>query len=165
MKKTGKFFTLILNHTFFRLSGSQNTIVSYTLSEHDATMFLGKHPSGSQLDFRVEAFTGYWRDPMPQESALGTREQILVRGESSGWSSIQTITINYESPLSPPTQTAISPENPMTSNGNQTSSANFTLPTNFLLAIITFLLCVVVVLVILFLRRQLTQHQEKGLHV
>jgi len=100
--------------TNIQQSSSKETIVTYTLS--DSGGFLAKPPSGGQLDFRVEAFTGYWRDPTPGESALGIREQILVRDESSGWSSIQSITITYGSSLSPPSQTTNSPENSPTAS-------------------------------------------------
>jgi hypothetical protein len=155
------FYSDSQSYVFIMWSGSQDIVVSYTLCEYDATMFLGKPPSGSQLDFRVEAFAGYWRDPMPQESALGIREQILVRDESSGWSDIQTITITYDASLSLPSQTVTSPENTSTpSDGKPTSPTdsttqkNFATSVNILLGVIVILLCVTVVLVIMFFRRQ-----------
>jgi hypothetical protein len=140
-------------------SSSKETIVTYTLSENGG--FLTKPPLGGQLDFRVEAFIGYWRDPTPQESALGIREQILTREESSGWSSIQTITIPDEPTSSPsPSQTATLP--PVTSDGNgQPQSPHQTQPPNsifanplFTLVIGVLLGGVVVATVLMILRRQ-----------
>ena len=164
MKKTGKLASHYPVTNPIQQSTHGDTEVTRIFHDQSDMGVLTNLSSGAQLDFRVEAYTGYWHDPLP---AIGFRESWVVCEESSGWSNIQTITIPYESPSSSlPTQTTSLPENPTTSNSNQTTLTNFTLPTNFLLAIITFLLCVIVVLVILFLRRQpKTRYQEKGLYV
>ncbi|MDR0797829.1 MAG: hypothetical protein LBE70_03830 [Nitrososphaerota archaeon] len=135
-------------YPFNRISQSdlKETIVTYTLSEDGG--FLMKPPSGGLLDFRVEAFTGYWRNPTQYESASGFRDPIFVREESSsGWSSIQTITITYDSSSPSPSQAVTTSESPTTSvdNNNQTPL------TNIMLGIIALLLCVIIILAILFL--------------
>jgi len=139
-------------HTNIGQTSGAETIVTWTLSEGGS--FLGKPPSGGKLDFRVEAFTGYWRDPMPQESALGFRDPIFVHEEaSSGWSSIQTITITYDSSRPSPSQTVTTSESPSTNFDN-----NQTPLTNILLGIIALLLFVITILAMLFLRKQTKTH-------
>jgi len=131
-------------------SSSKETVITFTLKDDG---LWAKPPSGGQLDFRVKAYTGYWR-AMPE---IGFREPGLFREESSGWSDVQTITITYESSSpSPPSQTVSSPENPTsTSENNQKCPQQTSPPANILLGIIVILLCVIMVLVILVFRRQL----------
>ena len=87
-------------------SSSKETVITFTLKDDG---LWAKPPSGGQLDFRVKAYTGYWR-AMPE---IGFREPGLFREESSGWSDVQTITITYESSSpSPPSQTVSSPREP-----------------------------------------------------
>jgi len=148
-------------YPFYRIeqSGSKETVVTFTLQDGDGLW--AKPPSGGQLDFRVEAYTGYLRDPTQAEFVPGfSIGQVFVRVGSSGWSIIQTVTVTYGSSSS--SQTDGSPENPTPSGNNHMSSTNFTPLTSFLLGIIVIMLCVIVVLVILFISRQpKTQHQEK----
>jgi hypothetical protein len=111
-------------------------------SSKDISMFLG-----TQVDFRVKTeirHTILSYDPPIYE---------IIVDASSGWSNIQTITIpNHLS--SSPSQTVTSTEDPTTSDGNQITLTNFTLPANFMIGVIVILLGVIVALVILVFRRQ-----------
>jgi hypothetical protein len=132
-------------------SSSKETVVTFTLTDNGCW---AQPPPGGQLDFRVEAYTGYWKS-IPRE-IFSDAYIALFRYESSGWSNIKTITMPYDSSLTPLSQTATQPADPTTTadNNSQIPLSDFVLSTNFLLGLIALLLCVIVALVILFINRQ-----------
>jgi len=116
-------------------------------------------PDSGQLDFRIEALIGYYTRvqefwPIPG----GPFYKYTFFGKSSGWSNIQTITINDGS-------TTINPEQPsITSDGNSQPqfSDHQTQPPDFIFSNSLFTLVVgvilggiVVAVVMAFLRRHI----------
>jgi hypothetical protein len=127
-------------------------------SGHTVVSVVGKYDAGSQLDFRVEAFTGYWFEPSMGEFLAGIREPYLVRDESSGYSGIQTITVTYGSSSLSPSQSATFP--PVNSDGNsqpqspdQSQPSNVVFTNPFFTLVIGMLFCGVVVAVVMILLR------------
>jgi hypothetical protein len=85
-----------------QLSDSDYTVLSYVLGEGDADTVLGtkmiKLPPRSQIDFQVEAMVGYiHRENVTAVPGSGW----VFTGESSGWSSTQTITIPANATTTP----------------------------------------------------------------
>ena len=118
--------------------------------------------AGSQLDFRVKAFTGYWDGPTQLDHLIGFHDPYLVEDIASDWSKPQIFTMPGESSLPSPSQTTL-PTNPVATSDNnqpqqpnQTPPPNFVFPPSFLLWIGTLLFVgVIVVVVMAFLRRHL----------
>jgi hypothetical protein len=115
------------------------------------------YANGAQVEFRVEAIIGHY---VPYNPDSMFPQYWFETDVSSGWSSVQTITISGESLSSPPSQTATFP--PVTSDGNgqpqipsQTQPPNsiFTNPL-FTLVIGVLLGGVVISVVVMILRRQ-----------
>ncbi len=123
---------------------------------------LANYGAGSQLDFRVKAFTGYWDEPTQVDHLIGFHNSYVVEDVASDWSKTQMFTIPGESSLPSPLQTS-PPTNPAATSGNnqpqqpdQTHPPSFVFPTFFLLWIGTLLFVgVVVAVVLVFLRRHL----------
>ncbi len=89
-------------------SVSEYTVLSYNsyqpISEN--TYIMGgkmiEFPPGSQIDFQVEALAGYiQRISNPISTSQLDMYPYVFTGESSGWSSTQTITIPYSSNSTP----------------------------------------------------------------
>jgi len=118
-------------------SGSEYTVVS---SET-------RYDVGSQLDFRVKAFTGYWVEPTMGDHAAGFHDPRLVEAETSSWSNIQTIVINYGilSPL--PSQTTVPPE--LTAIPDNLSQTNL-----MILIVSTCIIITILIMVIVYLLKQ-----------
>ncbi len=92
-------------------SNSTFKVLSYVLSdENGSSYFLGDKlwevPTGSQLDFQVEAMVGYIHR-LPIINATVAYPYVFT-GEASGWSKTQTLTIG--------TGTSPSPSSPTSSN-------------------------------------------------
>jgi len=81
-----------------------------------------QYPAGSLLDFRVEAFTGYWVAPTMGDHVIGMHSEKLVRDMSSSYSRAQTVTLTSDSlSLSPsPNPTYTSEQAPQTDQPTQT---------------------------------------------
>jgi hypothetical protein len=62
---------------------------------------LNEIPDGSKIDFRVQAFIGYYTiiDNPPQQ--FGDPYHLEYTGETSGWSETQTITVGEEQTPNP----------------------------------------------------------------
>jgi hypothetical protein len=148
----------------YRQSNSGYTVVLVTI-DYPSYPFTTKYPDGSQLDFRVEAFTGYRREPTMPEIMVGIRALQLIRVESSGWSSIQVFTITSGSSSLQPSQIVTLSPPSVTFKGNFTQSPDqiyhldfiFTNPF-FTLGVVVLFTGVVVVVVLVFLRRHLKVH-------
>jgi hypothetical protein len=133
-------------------STSGYTVVSYTFHEYAGGYFIAKPSSGGQLDFRVEAFTGYWVEPTQIDHLGGFHDPTLFDDATSGWSSIQTITITYDSSSTKPSQTTNSSiTSPSDSNNPQPQN-----PQQVLWRVIVFFMCIIAVLlcVIVYLLKQ-----------
>jgi hypothetical protein len=87
-------------------SNSDYTILSYPLSDENTNSYiLGDKiwllPFGSQVDFQVEAMIGYvHRVYNPNATSQLEMYPYVFTGETSGWSSIQTLTIGENLTLS-----------------------------------------------------------------
>jgi hypothetical protein len=110
--------------------GSQYTIRSIDLTHV---------PSGSQVDFQVEALVGYQQGVIQPFST----PRIIV-GQSSGWSNTQTATI-------PETSTSPTPTSPTTSTPTSTPISPDTNSDSITLPLSTFTAIIVIVVVIAFL--------------
>ncbi|MCL2291467.1 MAG: hypothetical protein FWC30_00095 [Candidatus Bathyarchaeota archaeon] len=143
-------------------SKSSYTILAFNIVT-DYPGHTANYPSGSQLDFRVEAFTGHLTPPTQGEHTVGIHNPYVVRDETIGYSGIQTITVTYGSSSSTPSQTATLPSLSVTSDdANQSQLPDQTQPpssifTNplFLLVAGTLLGCVVIVVVLTILKKHL----------
>jgi hypothetical protein len=116
------------------------------------------------LDFRAEAFTGHWVGPTAADHLMGMHSLKLERDESSGYSRVQTFTLTSESLSSPPTQSPTLPTNPSVTYDNNQSSLitinkprlpSFIYSTLFLFGLGVLFVCIVVVVVMAFTKRQL----------
>ena len=101
-------------------SDAEYTITSYAYGEKANNDILRNVPTkGGELDFQVQAQTGYYTQAWVEESSgcggtttAGHYEQRYTLGEPSDWSSTQTLTINEiqnppPSPLTPEQSNAI----------------------------------------------------------
>jgi hypothetical protein len=147
----------------YRYGGFAQSDSSYTTVSSIIT-----YPVGSLLDFRVEAFTGYWVPPTQVDHLMGMHSLKIVRDESSDYSSVQTVTLTSVSLSLSPSQTTIFPH--VTSDGNsqpqsidQTRSSDFIYihPTDSIFANSFFMLgvgvalgVIIVTVVMLIFRRQ-----------
>ncbi|MCL2643448.1 MAG: hypothetical protein FWD52_08090 [Candidatus Bathyarchaeota archaeon] len=128
-------------------------------SEYTVERFSVNHlADDTQLLFRVKAKIGYWHDLNEGQvisSVYGIKDPRFFVQEQSDWSSVQTFTLPKVSLLAEsPSQTTDLPTNQHTTpNSNQTILTDI-LSTSLLLGLIALLLCAIVVLVILFFRRQ-----------
>ena len=80
------------------------TVLVYGLSTRPSTddmPTLGEIPAGSQIDFRVQAFIGYYIAVVNPPQQFGEPYHLEYTGETSEWSNTQTIAIP-ESPTSTP---------------------------------------------------------------
>jgi hypothetical protein len=129
--------------------------VSYTFHEYAGGYFIEKPASGGQLDFRVEAFTGYWVERTQIDHLIGLHDPYLNDDLSSGWSKTKSLTVTYG--LSPsPSQTTTQPTNQSaTSGNNQQQSPSFIFHPLFLLGVGALVGGVVVAVVLIFTRRSL----------
>ena len=85
-------------------SDSDYTVLLYGLSTRPSTddmPTLGEIPEGSQLDFRLQAFIGYYTVVENPPQQFGSPYHLEYTGETSDWSNAQTIAIP-ESPTSTP---------------------------------------------------------------
>jgi hypothetical protein len=76
---------------------------------------LGKLPANSQIDFRVQALFGYYREVMVDwVPPFRPSYSNIFTGESSDWNSIQTITVAERTPTPTPstTEKALPTQNP-----------------------------------------------------
>jgi hypothetical protein len=96
---------------YIKKSDSQHTTASYLLGETSDTT-LGKvtqkFPYGSQIDFQVQAMTGYCHRIQVTTETTASFPWIFT-GETSGWSETQTLTIT-----DPASTTQETPEQPDT---------------------------------------------------
>jgi hypothetical protein len=102
-------------------SGSEYTEFSYIWGGDANTMMGSKSislPAGAQVDFQVEAMVGY-----TSRSGEPPWFPWTFYGETSGWSSTQTLTI-VEFPTPSPEPTPSSEPTPTDSNTSPTSSPN-----------------------------------------
>jgi len=140
-------------------SDSSYTIITGTRSANN-------YAAGTQLDFRVEAIVGYMYDMAAERRSWAAfyipPNYTFNPEESSGWSRIQTITVNYETLLPSFSQTATLPppaaifedSQPQMQDQPQTLDVIFNQP--FFLLVVGFLFVgIVVALVLVFLRRHL----------
>jgi hypothetical protein len=96
---------------------SSGNLPQQSNSEYTVLTSSGTYLSGSQVDFRVKAITGYdsqawFGDPdHPLIFGLGHYGHVIAVNQSSDWSNTQTITIPESSPssLASPTVTTVSP--------------------------------------------------------
>jgi len=130
-------------------------------SEYTVERFSVNHlTDDTQMFFRVKAKIGYWYDLNEGQmisSEYGIEDPRFFMQEQSDWSSVQTfvlpkVSLSAESSSQ---TTDLSTNQPQHINSNQTLLTNI-LSTSFPLGLglIVFLLCTIMVLVILFLRRQ-----------
>ncbi|MCL1977366.1 MAG: hypothetical protein FWG55_04575 [Candidatus Bathyarchaeota archaeon] len=142
-------------------SDSQYTTI--TVPQYNLRMLnvdINSLPTGSQLDFRVNAITRYDKPrPFTDGDMFFGYESVV--DTSSGWSGVQTITISDKSQSSPLSQTTTLP--PVNSDGNsQPQPANQTQPPNsifsnplFTLVVGVLLGGIIVAVVLVVLRRHI----------
>ena len=141
------------------LSKLDSTVISYQLipTQPDQGYTLANSISGlppnSQLDFQVEAMSGYWSRTTEFASQHFTAQE-------SGWSNTQTITI----PESTPTGTAttsptVTPqETPVpTQSGSQTATVLGLGWGEFAIIVLLSVIAVLLVIVIVYLRKRSTK--------
>jgi hypothetical protein len=123
--------------------------------------FLYSIPSGSQLDFQVEALVGhnstYWfpRDPVIGLAAGVISEPVVAYDSTSGWSPTQTVTILANSTSASTSPTPSSSTSTLTPTPTSTSvslSSNSSLLL-IALVVIAFLLAIVIFLLIYMRKR------------
>ena len=94
---------------YFSASDSGSTIALFGFGEYefggeDRTIYtypsFGEIPAGGQIDFKVEAFVGYYTTS-EYVGIFGLRYYQIYTGESSGWSETQAISIPENTPLNP----------------------------------------------------------------
>jgi len=134
--------------------------IAQSNSGHTVASASINYPVGSLVDFKAEAFIGYWVGPTIVEHLYGFHGSTLTHDVSSGWSGIQTITIPSGTVLSsPPSQTTILPLPSTTFEGNQTQTSPldfiFAHQSLFLLVVGFLFVGVIVAVVRVFLRRHL----------
>jgi hypothetical protein len=97
-------------------SGSEYTIITYGLVGNNGTTRLLNLDisTGGQADFQVQAFIGY-NTRTTYMTGIGEGHRDVFTGETSGWSSTQTITIDVDS-VGVPEQSQVNP--------NETSAPN-----------------------------------------
>ena len=119
---------------------------------------------GSQWDFKVTAAPGYLWQPYGDRYYLPIHYEVrfLASEGSCSSSNSQTITITAGTSFAQPSQTAIPPQNPVTTPENnqlptdKTQLPNFVFHRSFLLWIATFLFVgIIVTVVLVFLKRHL----------
>jgi hypothetical protein len=141
-------------------SNSDYTVVSSAIDHpSESSPITSKYPAGSQLDFRVEAFIGHFVEPTPLDHMLGSHEPYLVRDETSGYSSIQTITLISGSSSPSSSQTAALPSTTSDSNSQQqypkqTQSPNSIFTNTFFMLFVGVILGGIVVSVVLVIFRR-----------
>ena len=130
----------------YRYRGFAQSDSSYT-----TVVSIINYPVGSLLDFRVEAFIGYWVPPTQGDHLMGMHSLKIVRDESSGYSNIQVITLTSGSSSLMPSQTAT--WSPVTSDGEtQPPDIIFTNPL-FTFGVGALFAGVVIAVVLVILRR------------
>jgi hypothetical protein len=102
-------------------------------------------PEGGQVDFQVQAFLGYYiYVPVEPRTLMNISTPVFV-GQSSGWSSTQTLTLTNAS-----TTTPIA-----TTNIIQSASQGLdTIPLTTFTAVVLILVVVICILLVLLLRRR-----------
>ena len=94
---------------YFSASDSGSTITLFGFGEYefggeDRTIYthpsFGEIPAGGQIDFKVEAFVGYYTTS-EYVGIFGLTYYRIYTGESSDWSEIQTLTIGESQTSSP----------------------------------------------------------------
>jgi len=142
---------------------SDYTVVSVII-DYPSYPFTTMYPDGSQLDFRVEAFTGYFTEPTQADHIAGFHDPYLVSASSSGWSNIQTINITSgsSSTLFPSQTTTLPPTSTTADDTNQPQIPDQTQQPNniltnplFTLGIGVLLGGVVIAVVLTILKKQL----------
>jgi hypothetical protein len=136
-----------VDNGFFPASSSHYTTVSYTINERPV---FGNLQPNSQVDFQVEAFIGY------VSRTIGFASWYFT-GESSGWSSTQTITIPAVS-VSTSTPSPTSSSNPTTAPTSTPTTTNLTgnpisVPLNTLIVVVAIFLVIIVALSLLLFRK------------
>ena len=123
------------------LNWKENPIEIHAINrDFDYDYFLGGVPVNGTVDFQVQAFIGYSElVPMPRNPYNDNGYYLVVTGQSSDWSSTQTITIPTSS---------ISPSPNPTSSPTQTPSPTPTVPELSWLVIVPLLLSVFAVAVV-----------------
>jgi hypothetical protein len=147
-------------------SKSGYTVVSHSIEEPTGSSL--RYPDGSQLDFRVEAFTGHWVERTAVEHVWGLHDPYVAYDELSGYSIIQTITITSGSSSTTPSQTATVPPPYTTFDYNQTQSSDqtqqpydiFTQP--FFLLVVSVLFGVVVAAIVIGVLRRHIKTSDFG---
>lgn len=134
---------------------SENTVISLPYSVSDAHLSVGPLsglPLNTEIDFQVEALAGYVHR-VSNSSATNPLEMFprVFEGETSGWSSTQTLTICNNTliptPPAPPTSASVPPsQNPLATPFEPIVQCGFGLS---LWQIATFVLGVLVILLTL----------------
>lgn len=145
----------------YKQSNSGYTVVLINI-EYPIYPFTTKYPDGSQLDFKVEAFTGHFYGPDMGDIMIGIRNSYLVCDEASGWSDIQTFTMISGSSSSLPSQTTTLSPPSVTFEGNNTQPSGQMSPLDFVFTKQVFLFVVsvlfvgvIVTVVLIFLKKHL----------
>lgn len=66
-------------------------------SEYTVLSLSANYPDGAQVDFQVEAILGYYYDAMAGRPTVPL--YVLASADSSGWSSTQTLTIDWNATI------------------------------------------------------------------
>jgi hypothetical protein len=151
------------------------TIISFGgyVEENDRYSYSVYIPESGQLDFRVEALIGYYTKTEGFQSTIASPYYIhTFSGKTSGWSNIQTITINNDSPSTstPPPLTSSAPSNNSTSStSNSSNSENpnlFSLTSWIGITLVVLFSTIVVLLatIVIYLRRKSVSQFNSTLH-
>jgi len=127
-------------------------------------------PVGAQTDVQVDAMIGYVTEGSlpPGVPPIGGWPEVF-EGETSAWSSTQTVTVPANTPLSPTPAPSSSSSTPAitptsTSAGSAPSSSSLLLITTVALVVIAFLLAVIIALLLYVRKRnRLLESSLKGL--
>jgi hypothetical protein len=146
-----------------------NISFGHDYDENDKYSYYFWIPDSGQLDFRVEALIGYYTEKMEFFPPLGSPIGVnTFNGQSSGWSNIQTITINNETlPSSFPSNTSPSNSNPSTSNKPNTDNPGLFGLTSWIgisLVILFNVIVVLLVIIVVYLRRKSISQFNNTLH-
>ncbi|MCL2135371.1 MAG: hypothetical protein FWH37_07470 [Candidatus Bathyarchaeota archaeon] len=119
-------------------------------SEYTVVSSGARYDEGSQLDFRVKAFTGYWVEPTMEDHLTGFHDPRLVEAESSNWSSTQVVAINYGTSLPLPSQTTILPPELTATPDNYLSQINLKM-----LIVFTCIIAILIIVIIYLAKKKL----------
>ncbi len=128
------------------VSASKSTYTDVYLS-FDSGSSYKLPPSGARLDFRVQAlYAGRetWPEISPEGKETGWHYSKLVETQAGDWSSVQTLTLTYETSESS-SQTTTSPPPSAATNNSQPQTPNQTQSPDSISSLLAFLLIIGVV--------------------